>query len=277
MSIITLTTDMGSKDYYVAATKGAIWSQMPDVNIVDITHEIKPFDSQQAAFVVKNAWSNFPAGTVHIIGVNADQDVNITHLIVEFDGQYFIGADNGIFALLFDRSPDGVFELNLTQDSDELTFPTKNLFAKAAAHLARGGTPEVIGKRIDSVKQATDMLPVVENDVIKGSVIYVDVYGNVITNISRQIFKDVGKGREFAITFKRASFDIKKIHNKYNDVPEGEKVALFSHAGLLEIAINKGAPGNGGGASGLFGLVLSDIIRIDFNADTNRKNELSIA
>lgn len=277
MSIITLTSDMGSKDYYVAATKGAIWSQVPNVNIVDITHEVKPFDSQQAAFIIRNAWPDFPLGTIHIIGVNPDQKVDVHHLIVKFDGHYFIGADNGVFSLLFDRAPDEIFELNLDQDSDDLTFPTKNLFAKAAAHLARGGTPEVIGKRIDEIKSATSFAPVLENDVIKGAVIYIDGYGNVVTNISRKIFRDVGKGREFVLTFKKASIDIKVIHRKYSDVADGEKVALFSHAGLLEIAVNKGAPGNGGGASGLFGLRLNDIIRIEFNADTNRKNELSIA
>lgn len=270
MAVITLTSDMGTRDYYVAALKAFILAQAPEVQIVDISHEILPFSTVQAAFVIRNCWEDFPKGTVHVIGVNADADEDIHHKIVAVDGHYFIGADNGIFSLLFDRKPDRVYELNLNQDSDDLTFPTKNLFIKAACHLTRGGTPEVIGKEIEDVKAAEDFRAIVEESVIKGTVVYVDNYGNVVTNISMGLFKEVGRGRDFAIMFKRASMDIRKIHNAYNEVSEGEKVALFGSSGFLEIAINKGAPGNGGGANSLFGLKLNDIVRIEFNANQGR-------
>jgi S-adenosyl-L-methionine hydrolase (adenosine-forming) len=261
---------MGLRDYYVAAVKGAILSQVEDVQIIDISHEIKPFNIVQAAFVVRNCWSSFPKGTVHVIGVNPDLNENTKHVIVVNDGHYFIGADNGFFSLIFDKIPDDVFELNITQDNDEITFPTKNLFVKAACHIARGGTPEVVGRRVKSVRQAQDFRPVIEEHVIKGTVVYIDNYGNVITNISNSLFKEVGRGRDFAIMFKRASLDIRKIREHYNQVPEGERLALFSSSGFLQIAINKGAPGNGGGANTLFGLKLNDIIRIEFNANQSR-------
>ncbi|MCB0761249.1 MAG: SAM-dependent chlorinase/fluorinase [Flavobacteriales bacterium] len=270
MRIVTLTTDLGNKDYYTAAIKGALLRQVPELQIVDVSHEVNPFDTRQAAYILRGCWQEFPKGTIHIIGVNSDVTVDEMHVIVEHKGHYFISADNGVYSLLFDHRPENVYELNLTQDTDENTFPTKNLFAKAAAHLARGGTPEVIGRRVEELKTMENFRAVVEENVIKGSVIYIDVYGNVMTNISLSLFREVGKGRDFAIMLRRASLDIRKIHNQYNEVPPGTGVALFNHMGFLEIAINKGAPGSGGGANSLFGLKINDIVRIEFNANQNR-------
>jgi S-adenosylmethionine hydrolase len=273
MAIITLTTDMGLRDYYVGALKGAIYSQVDDVEIVDISHHIKPFDTYQAAFVLRNAYVDFPPGTIHIIGVNPDAAHDLNHLIVRYTDQYFIGADNGVFSLLFDKRVDDVFELNLSQDSDDLTFVTKNLFAKAACHLARGGTPEVIGKRIEGIRQSERFRPVIDNHLIKGTVIYIDSYGNVITNISHQLYRDVGKGRDFSLQMGLSKHDIREIKTVYNEVKEGEKLALFGSSGFLEIAINKGTPESGGGAHMLFGLKVNDTIRIEFNANQNRKDD----
>ncbi len=270
MRVITLTSDLGTTDYYVAAVKGALYRQVPDIQIVDISHHIGAFDTRQAAYILRGCWKEFPKGTIHIVGVNSELTLENKHVIIEHKGHYFIGGDDGLHSLLFDHVPDNKFELNLTQDTDESTFPTKNLFVKAAAHLARGGTPEVIGKRIESLKDMSNFRAVVEENVIKGSVIHIDVYGNVITNITRALFKDVGKGRDFAIMFRKASLDIRKIHKNYHDVPEGMGMALFSHSDFLEIAINKGAPGSGGGANSLFGLKTNDIVRIEFNANQNR-------
>ncbi len=264
MAIITLTTDMGLKDYYVASVKGAILSQFPEAVIVDISHDVPPFNIAQASFVIRNAYKDFPKGTVHIIGVNPDADMDTHHLAVEFDGHYFVGADNGIFSLLFDKPLEHIFELSITQDSDDLTFPTKHVFVKAACHIARGGTMEVIGKRIETIRQRELFRAVVEGSIIRGTVIYIDSYGNVITNITESLFKEVGKGREFSIYFRKADYDITRISQAYNEVPEGEKVALFSATGYLEIAINKGVEGSGGGANKLFGLKVNDTVRIEF-------------
>lgn len=273
MAIITLTTDMGLRDYYVGALKGAIYSQVPGVTIVDISHHIKSFDTNQAAFVLRNAYRDFPPGTIHVIGVNPDASEKVDHLIVKCNDQYFIGADNGMFSLLFDIKVDDVFELNLSQDSDDLTFVTKNLFAKAACHLARGGTPEVIGKRTSGFRESERFRPVIDTHLIKGTVIYIDSYGNVITNISHQLFREVGRGRDFTIQMGLLKHDIREICTKYNDVKEGEKLALFGSSGFLEIAINKGTPESGGGAQTLFGLKINDTIRIEFNANQNRKDD----
>jgi len=267
MKIITLISDMGTRDHYVASVKGQLMTQVPTASIVDITHHIRPFDIAQAAFVLRQTWKDFPQGSIHIIGVSPEHNQETAHLIVQIEGHYFIGADNGVFALMFDRHPDEVFELNISQDRDEMTFPTRDLFAKAAAHLARGGTPEVIGKRIKGVKEAESAKPVVERNLIKGRVIHVDGYGNAISNITKKLFSEVRKDREFSIQFKKAMFEITKIHQTYGQVSEGQSVALFGSSGDLEIAVNKGAEGNGGGASKLFGLKVDDIIRVEFYDD----------
>ena len=266
MAIITLTSDMGIRDYYVAAVKGYILSEIADGQIIDISHEISPFNITQAAFVLKNVYRDFPKGTIHIISINPEQIVpsGQNHLVVLFEGHYFIGADNGMFSLLFDRTPDEIYELTFSQDSDDLTFPTKHIFAKAACHLARGGTPQVIGRQIESVRQAILYQPTIEENALVGVVIYIDSYGNVITNITKSLFQQTGKGRPFEIQIRGNNYGITEICKQYSDVAEGNALALFTSSGYLEIAINKGVEGKGGGASSLFGLSLNASVRVEF-------------
>lgn len=264
MAIITLTTDMGLKDHYVASIKGSILSQCPDSVIVDVSHLIKPFNNSQAAFVLRQAYPDFPRGTIHIIGVNPEADGQTQHLVVRHDGHYFIGADNGIFALLFDSKPHEAFELTMKLDDDHATFPTKSVFVKAACHIARGGTPDVIGRKVTQIRDQIGFQPATDAQTIRAKVVYIDSYGNLVTNVRKQLFDEVGKGRSFKIGFGRTAYDIAKIDKTYADVQNGDRVAFFGTGGLLEIAVNKGVEGSGGGASRLFGVRESDPVRIDF-------------
>lgn len=241
MAIITLTTDLGLKDYYASAIRGAIYMELPDANVVDITHLVPSFNIQQAAYILKNAYPNFPAGSIHIIGVNAEAGPSAPHLGMKVDNHYFIGTDNGIFSLLFDKKPEIIVELNLKQETDIFTFPTRDIFVKAACHLARGGTLEIIGKRVEGFVERTTFRPVIDADVIRGSVIYMDNYFNVVYNITEKMFRDAAKGRAFMMFFKNKR--IERIHKKYGDVQEGELLAFFNSSGYLEIAQNKGQIG----------------------------------
>jgi len=110
MPIITLTSDWGLKDHYTGAVKGVILTKMPEVRIVDISHNIPSFEIEQAAFVIKNSYANFPRGTVHILGINTEESDTYAHTVVEVDGQFFIGTDNGIFSLIFDQNPDNLIK-----------------------------------------------------------------------------------------------------------------------------------------------------------------------
>lgn len=239
MAAITLTTDLGLTDYYVGAVKGALLTQMPEAVIVDITHSIPPFNIHHGAYVLKSAYPNFPKGAVHIIGVNAETSSENNHLAIFCDGHYFIGSDNGIFSLLFDKVPDKMVDLsNVRQDTEMLTFPLRDVFVKAACHLARGGTLEILGAVQNQFRKLDVFKPVVENNRIQAVVIYIDAYSNAVLNITRPFFNDIVKGRNFVIEF--SAGEISEISQTYSDVPQGEILALFNSAGYLEIALNRG-------------------------------------
>lgn len=257
MPIITLTTDLGDKDIYQAALKGSILSALPNVTIVDITHSIAAFNVQQAAFVLKNSYHYFPTDTVHLIGIDTVFNTHTRYLAVKYKGHYFVGADNGIFSLMFDEEPEEMVEINIMQDLKFLHFPLADIFVKAACHLATGGALTQIGLPIAATEKKMNLQPVLDRNLIRGMVIYIDSFQNVITNVTKNFFNSVQHGRKFVLYFKRNE-TITNLSWHYNEVPEGEKLCLFGISDHLEIAINKG------NASGLLGLNLGDSVIIDF-------------
>ncbi len=180
------------------------------------------------------------------------------YVALKHQDHYFVGADNGIFSLLFDQEPDEVVELNIMQDLKYLHFPLVDIFVKAAILLAKGGRMRDIGVPADSIEERMLLHPVIEKDIIRGSVIYIDTFCNVITNITKDLFTRVQRNRDFTLYF-RKSETISQLSWHYNEVPEGEKLCLFGISNHLEIAINKGK------ASGLLGLHLNDIVRVEFH------------
>lgn len=258
MAIITLTTDLGDKDFYQAALKGALYSLLPGVNIVDVTHNISPFNISQAAFVIKNAYHYFPKGSVHLIGIDGVFSESRKYLAVKYNDHFFIGSDNGIFSLILEgQKAQEIWELNIMQDLRHLHFPLTDIFAKAACHLSAGNNAEEIGVRIQEIDERSNFQPTIEKDLIKGTIIYIDSYQNAITNISKDLFTSIQSGRNFVLNFKRNE-TITRLSWHYNEVPEGEKLCLFGISNYLEIAINKGK------ASGLLGLSIGDIVRVEF-------------
>ena len=257
MGIITLTTDLGHRDFYQAALKGSIISQFPAVQLIDISHDIPSFDIQHAAYVLKNAYTYFPEKTVHLVGIDSVFNGDTRYLALRYNDHFFVGADNGIFSLVLDGPPQEAVELNIIQDLKYLHFPLTDIFSKAACHLAKGGKLTEIGDPVDSVVDRTLVQPVVENDSLRGSVVFIDSFGNVISNISKELFNNVQRGRSFVVYFRRNE-TINQMSWHYNEVPEGEKLCLFGISNYLEIAINKG------NASGLLGLNKGDIIRVEF-------------
>ncbi len=257
MAIITLTTDLGDKDIYLAALKGSIYKLLPTVNIVDITNSVSAFNIQQAAFILKNSFHYFPDGTVHLIGIDTVYSDETKYLAVRYKNHYFVGADNGIFSLMFAGDPDEIFEINIMQDLKFLHFPLADIFVKTACHLASGGDVNQIALPVTSIEKKMNLQPVLEKNLIKGMVIYIDSFQNVITNITKDLFNQIQQGRQFVLTFKRNE-SINHLSWHYSEVPEGEKLCLFGISDHLEIAINKG------NASGLLGLNLGDSVIIDF-------------
>jgi len=276
MSIVTLTTDFGNKDYSVAAVKGAILSTFKNPKIIDISHQIEPYNVTQAAYVLKNAYKNFPQGSIHIVGVESERTPENGHIAMYFDGHYFIGADNGIFTMIKGEiKADKIVIINI-HNQNTINFPALDTFIKVAAHLSRNGSLEVIGKATNEIRELVELKPVVNAkvDQIVGSVIYVDNYGNVITNITRKLFNEVGKSRKYTIFARNVKF--KKVYETYSDaidftIPkekreeDGKKIALFNDAEHLELAIYKSNPLSVGSAYNLFGLEYRDSVTVKFN------------
>ena len=276
MSIVTLTTDFGNKDYSVAAVKGAILSTIKNPKIIDISHQIEPYNVTQAAYVLKNAYKNFPQGSIHIVGVESEITPENGHIAMYFDGHYFIGADNGIFTMIKGEiKADKIVIININ-NQNAISFPALDTFIKVAAHLSRNGSLEVIGKATNEIRELVELKPVVNAkvDQIVGSVIYVDNYGNVITNITRKLFNEVGKSRKYTIFARNVKF--KKVYETYSDaidfsIPkekreeDGKKIALFNDAEHLELAIYKSNPLSVGSAYNLFGLEYRDSVTVKFN------------
>ncbi|MBT6706026.1 MAG: SAM-dependent chlorinase/fluorinase [Flavobacteriaceae bacterium] len=274
-AIITLTTDFGEKDHFAGAVKGAIYSEMETIKIVDISHSISPFHISEAAYIIQNAYKNFPSGSIHIIGIDSELNPENKHIAVYLDEHYFICANNGIISMLTSEiNPEKIVEINV-HDNIESNFPVLDVFVKVACHIARGGTLEVIGKPIAKIKELIGIKPVVnpENNQIIGNVIYIDNYGNVICNINKSLFEEIGKGRSFTIQARSIKFT--NIYNRYSDfinfenpkskrVEDGKKLTLWNSSGYLELAIYKSNPNTVGSASSLFGLNYRDTISINF-------------
>jgi S-adenosyl-L-methionine hydrolase (adenosine-forming) len=261
MNIITLISDWGLNSHYLSAVKGSILRQIPQAQIVDITHTLKPYDIMYGSFILKNAFPDFPKGTIHIVGINTEASTNSPHVVVKHNDMYFIGADNGIFSLLFEKDTYDAVELNIMQDSDYFTFSSRDVFVKAAAMIARGVSLEKLGTPHGTLNQLIAFKPVIHENKIEGKVIFIDDYENVFVNIDRETFKKVGKGRPYAIKFRVHGYEIRNLKTSYSDVVPGERLALFGSTGYLEIAINKGK------ASSLLGLGLTDTVSIVFGED----------
>lgn len=254
MNIVTLTSDFGTHDHYAAMLKGAILSRTREVMLVDITHDLDNHDIVKAAFVLHNAYPAFPKGSIHVLSVNNYYATNAQFLAIRHQGHYFIGPDNGVFSLLFETQPDEVYILDFRQGAG---FPLKDLFARAISHITEGKPFNEIGLPSDGLEERITLQPVISSDSMRGTVIYVDKYENVILNISRELFERVGQNRRFELYFKRHD-PITDLSETYADVNVGDMLCFFNSSDYLEIAVNMGQ------AATLLGLEIDDTIQIDF-------------
>ena len=247
MPLLTLTSDIGQQDFLVGAVKGQLLQDNPDLNIIDITHQLSPFNYAQAAYVCRNAIKNFPIGTFHLVLVNLFDEKPEHLLLAEHNGHIIGCADNGLLTMILEEVPQKIVALALDKTQQKNTIYCTAVFAKANAGLITGKKIEELGDAAVSIKVKNPLRPMLGNNWIEGQIIFIDNFENVIVNIAKEEFEEQRKGRSFKIVFKRDEV-IDKVSETYADVPEGEKLALFNSAGYLEIAINKG------NAAGLFGL-----------------------
>ena len=275
MAIITLTTDYGNKDYSVSSLKAKLISNIDNIRIVDISHDISPFNLSEAGYVLEGAFRDFPKGTIHILSVDSELTPENRHIAIMYEGSFFIGADNGVFSLIFrDKKPDQIVEINIHSNYNN-NISADELFVKVASHINRSGPLNVVGTEIKKIKEITNLRPVINKEInqILGSVIYIDNYGNVVTNITEKLFKEISKTRPFIINARNVKFS--KIYKSYSDAidfslekkdreEDGKKIAIFNNLGYLQLCIYRSNPQTVGSASTLFGLNYRDAVSVQF-------------
>jgi hypothetical protein len=247
MALITLTSDIGRQDFLTGAVKGQLLSVNPDFKIIDVSHELSPFNYPQAAYVCSNAIKNFPPGTFHIILLNLFDKRPEYLLLIQHKDQYIGCADNGLISMILEETPQNCVTLPLKTSEQKNILNCAKVFGEAFKKLLEGKSLKDIGQPAESIQIKNPLRALLGPKHIEGQIIFIDNFENVIINITKEQFEEQRKGRSFKIVFTRDEV-IEKISESYADVNESEKLALFNSANYLEIAINKG------NAAGLFGL-----------------------
>lgn len=237
LRIVTLTTDWNQNDYYVGILCGRLLSIEPTLRIVELSHRVPPFDYIQAAFIMRGCFENFPPGTIHICMVNSDSTTSKQLLLFELKGHFMIVPDNGIVGLITEFAPDRVYSIPFEEHS---SFGSLSAVASAMNMLLFNSNLADIALIAGTYKQNINIRAASDESSITGSVIYVDSYQNAITNITREQFEQVRKGRKFSIYVQSFSYKIEEIVENYADVEDGDMLALFNSLNLLEIAIRNG-------------------------------------
>ena len=255
MALITLTSDFGESDHYVGAVKASILGINHQQAIVDITHNVQNFDLAHGAFVMRASFRSFPAGTVHIVAVDSVGNQGDKQLAVQLEDHFFLLTDNGLLGLISDSEPQAVVQLNLP-DEKASAFPARDILGPAAAKLANGTAIEELGTVVEDYQRMLGRKLRATKEQIQGHVIRVDHYGNLITNIEREVFCQLSKDKRFRVVIGREQF--RRINESINETGSGDCFIIFNSLGLLEIGINKGH------AAQLLGLRFDSPVKIIF-------------
>jgi S-adenosyl-L-methionine hydrolase (adenosine-forming) len=263
MPVVTLTTEWKPDDIYYGIIKGKLSSMCPGTIIIDNAGSIPAFNISHASFIIRNTFNNYPKGSVHIICVHSEAHKDQDHLIVKARDHFFIGTDNGIFNLILNSDPDEVVKIDHKGTSDEL-----EIFAKAASDLISGKKLSDLGKSVKTITERVPLRATIDKDVIIGSIIFIDSYGNAISNITREVFYRVFENKDYRILIQSNKNYTEHICNKYSDVPVGDMLARFNQLELLEISIN------GADMSELLSITVGSVVRIDLSNKSASPNRL---
>jgi S-adenosylmethionine hydrolase len=254
MGLITLLSDFGYSDHYVAAMKAKILSYDTNIGIVDISHGIGLSDLAHAAYTLNSVFREFPEGTVHLVSINTTGHPDEKYIAVKLEGHYFICPDNGILGLISDQPAEVV--IDITPSEIQTTFQAKDILCPVAAALASGTIIQDLGSSLESFKMMLPRHLRATKKQIIGNVLRVNHYGNLITNIDKTPFDILSKDKSFNIVYGRENS--RRIHQYYGQVEPGDCFILFNSSGLLEIGINQG------NASKLLGLSYDSPVMINF-------------
>jgi len=240
LPLVTLTTDFGTRDSYVAELKGVLLSEgPPDLRVVDLSHELSPFDIHGAALFVRAALPRFPSGTVHLVVVDPGVGSARRALIVKKRDMTLVGPDNCVLSYLLDGS-ESLYEIDRAQLGERpisSTFHGRDLFAPVAARLAAGAPPESLGRPIESVQRMAFPMVEIRGDALQGRIIHVDRYGNLVTNVSEATLRGfLGARAPASMSLMIGEHAIRKRVDHYAEGKRGELVMLIGSAGFVEIA-----------------------------------------
>ncbi len=239
MSIITILTDFGLKDPYVGIMKGVMLTLNPQARIVDITHEVEPQDVEEASFLVAEYYRRFPEGTVHLCVVDPTVGSSRRPLIAAKDGHLFVGPDNGLFSLLFADGRARTYEIAVQGFSGagvSGTFHGRDIFAPAAGRLSAGASPADLGPEYAGAVALSGLFPRIEGDLMEGKIVRFDRFGNAISNIAYDLFRDFTGGGPFTVKLGRLSFSA--LRRSYY---EAAHTCVAGSAGYLEFGLFMGS------------------------------------
>ncbi len=241
MTIVTLTTDFGESDHFAGVLKGVILGIAPRAQVVDITHQVSPFEIYEGAFVIAAAYPYFPKKSVHLVVVDPGVGTARRPILVEAAGQYFVGPDNGVLSMVYTRQKARVRHLvneKYLPKSVSATFHGRDVFAPVAAHLARGARPASFGPVIeDYLRPSLDKPARIGKRHWAGTVLKVDHFGNLITNFHVADFPEALIRPIVMMPGVRA---IERVARSYAEAPFGEPVVIPGSSGFLEVSVNQG-------------------------------------
>ena len=244
--IITLTTDFGLNDHFVGAMKGVMLETAPDSQIVDISHAVQPFDILDGALTISQAYNYFPAGTVHVVIVDPGVGTARRPIVLTGDRHLFVAPDNGVLSLIYDRE-ERLSVRHVTAEHYFLqprsnTFHGRDIFAPVAAYLAKGVNPERFGDEIsDYVRFAAPRPKPVDERTLRGVVLKVDRFGNLITNITPPDIPGLFEPTPPAFKIAIGKGQVNRICLNYAEGSPAEAFGILGSMGFLEIATNRGS------------------------------------
>lgn len=261
MGLVAFLSDLGLGDYYVGAVKAVIKRMCPFCEVIDITHEVKPWSLLDAEYMLTCCYDDFPEETVFLVVVDPGVGTSRRAIVVRAGGYWFVGPDNGVMAGIIEREGSyrawAIERVPLVHKSSH-TFHGRDVFAPVAAHLARGGSVEEVGVPVADLARLEKPPTGINGNAVRGYVAHIDRFGNVATSITVDMLRRVGasmgsnllarvRGREFGVTLFRA----------FGEAREGELFALVNSCGRLEFAVNKGR------ASDATGLELGESLEVE--------------
>ena len=243
-AIITLTTDYGTNDHLVGTLKGVILKINPDVTIVDITHNVTPFDLLDGALAIGSAYSYFPPKTIHVVVVDPGVGTERRPLLVSAQNQYFVAPDNGVLSVIYERETEGLVVRHANVEHYYLqpvskTFHGRDIFAPVASWLSKGWQTASMGDEISDYKRFGIPRPKEADGAMKGAVLRADAFGNLITNFRAEDLPESARNGS-AIKLQVGTHQITRMVDTFAQGNNGEPIVYVGSSGYLEIAVNKG-------------------------------------